>query len=605
VGDSGPKETVYREVLESLTEVISRFDSDGTLTYVNDAFCRFFGKTAKQLLGKKWHPVAAPEDVPHIEGQLAELSQQNPVVIVENRVFSGTSEIRWMQFVNHAVFDARGRHLETVSIGRDVTDRRRAEDALHISDAKFRSLFENSIAGISQAHPDGHLIAANDAYAKMFGFASPAELMQEISHVGQQLYAHPDERDGVLRELQRSGFVGPREIETLRRDGSRFFVLTGARSVYGDGGELLYNEAVHIDVTPLKRAQEALRESENQFRSVFENSLDAIFLTTPDGGILDANPTACRMLGRSAEEIRRLGRGGVVDMSDPRTQATLSRRAQDGRVTAECTMIRADGSRFPAEFTSAIFVDTKGAQKTSLIVRDITERRQQENSLRGSRIKLRALVTQTEQALERERRRIAADLHDHVGQILGLAKMKLSTLPDAGARSQGSKTQREIAELLDMAISFSRSLTGELFPPTLGQLGLAPALRALAKKESSRSGTAISLLCSSRVRRVDDETEMFLYRAAQELIRNALRHGRPKRVSISLRHADGFLRLRVADDGAGCDLASAAKHDLPTGFGLFSLRERAEEMGGTVAVKSAPQKGFEVILLAPTVERKG
>jgi PAS domain S-box-containing protein len=117
----------YRAVVEDQTEVISRFRADGSFTFVNDVYCRFFGKTSQELLGEKWQPVAVPEDVPLIEEQLSSLSPANPVVVIENRIYSGSGQVRWMQFANRGFFDSEGRLVEIQSVGRDITDRKRAE----------------------------------------------------------------------------------------------------------------------------------------------------------------------------------------------------------------------------------------------------------------------------------------------------------------------------------------------------------------------------------------------------------------------------------------------------------------------------------------------
>lgn len=110
-------------------------------------------------------------------------------------------------------------------------------------------------------------------------------------------------------------------------------------------------------------------------RSLFEHSIDGILLTAPDGQIFEANPAMCRMLGRSEEDIRRLGRGGIIDTSDPRLASTLNDRAIRGETTAEVDFIRGDGSRLSAEVSSAIFTDREGRVRTSMVVRDIGRRK--------------------------------------------------------------------------------------------------------------------------------------------------------------------------------------------------------------------------------------
>ncbi len=131
-----------------------------------------------------------------------------------------------------------------------------------------------------------------------------------------------------------------------------------------------------------KRAEDALIESEQRYRSLFENSIDGILLTVPDGQILAANPEACRILGRTEDELRKVGRSGVVDSEDPRLAAALEERRRTGRVRGELTLVRKDGSKIPAEVSSAVLKDGDGKERSSMIIRDITEQKRAEEALR-------------------------------------------------------------------------------------------------------------------------------------------------------------------------------------------------------------------------------
>ncbi|GFO55280.1 PAS domain-containing sensor histidine kinase [Geomonas sp. Red276] len=120
----------YRKVVEDQTETISRFDANGELTFVNEVYCRIFGQTRQEVLGRSWHPAAYPADVASIEEKLSTMTPDNPVVVIENRITNGAGEIRWMQFVNRGFFDTDGRLVETQSVGRDITERKQAKERL-------------------------------------------------------------------------------------------------------------------------------------------------------------------------------------------------------------------------------------------------------------------------------------------------------------------------------------------------------------------------------------------------------------------------------------------------------------------------------------------
>ena len=144
------------------------------------------------------------------------------------------------------------------------------------------------------------------------------------------------------------------------------------------------------EVFARKQAEEALRESEDRFRSLFENSLDAVLLTGTDGTIFHANPAACEMFACSEEELCAAGRQDVVDLSDHRFVPGLERRARDGKVMGELTFLRKDGSRFQGEISSSIFTDKEGRPRSSMVIRDITERRLAEQTVQDNEERFRA-----------------------------------------------------------------------------------------------------------------------------------------------------------------------------------------------------------------------
>lgn len=139
-------EAYYRGVVEDQTEVIGRIRVDGTYTYINEVFCRLFGKEREELLGRKWQPRAFSADVPAVEAKLRTLAPGNPVVVIENRVHVASGEVRWMQFVNRGFFDKKGRLKEVQFVGRDITGQKLAEGALLEKDRLLRDLAQRLMA---------------------------------------------------------------------------------------------------------------------------------------------------------------------------------------------------------------------------------------------------------------------------------------------------------------------------------------------------------------------------------------------------------------------------------------------------------------------------
>lgn len=173
----------YRAVVEDQTEVICRFTADGTLTFVNEVYCRLFGKSNEELVGSKWHPHAVSDDLGMIQEKLATLSPENPVVVIENRVHTPANGVRFMQFVNRAFFDSTRRLTEMQSVGRDITDQKLAEAALRASEEKHRLLFENAGDSLLVVNDAGSILAANAEACSHLGYSLPELLNMTLSQI--------------------------------------------------------------------------------------------------------------------------------------------------------------------------------------------------------------------------------------------------------------------------------------------------------------------------------------------------------------------------------------------------------------------------------------
>lgn len=189
----------HRLVAEDLTEVICRFLANGTFIFVNEAYCRFFGKPREELLGKSWHPVAVSEDLPLIKAKLATLSPKNPVVTIENRVYDHAGEVRWMQFSNRAFFDAQGQLVETQAVGRDITERVQAEQKLQESQQRWQFAMESSGFGVWDWDIANDRFFYSSQWKAILGYAPDEQLPERRTAFEAML--HPDDRPRVLNEL--------------------------------------------------------------------------------------------------------------------------------------------------------------------------------------------------------------------------------------------------------------------------------------------------------------------------------------------------------------------------------------------------------------------
>jgi two-component system cell cycle sensor histidine kinase/response regulator CckA len=215
----------YQMVLEDQTEVICRLKADGTFTFVNDVYCRFFGKTKDELLGKRWHPVALTEDIPMIEERLAALSPANPLVTIENRVYSVSGEIRWMQFVNRGFFDDDGHLLEIQSVGRDISDRKRVEESLCDSEERYRKLFYTETDALFLIDQETYrFLDVNPAALELYGYSfeeflhlTAADISAEPEKTRQAI-ATGQTRVSTRLHRKKDGTIFPVEISASKYD---------------------------------------------------------------------------------------------------------------------------------------------------------------------------------------------------------------------------------------------------------------------------------------------------------------------------------------------------------------------------------------------------
>lgn len=332
------------------------------------------------------------------------------------------------------------------------------------------------------------------------------------------------------------------------------------------------------------------------FRALWESSLIATFFTTPDGRVLAASPAACRLLGRTEEDICRIGWKGFVDFADKRSLAFFERPAKKGYEEGEVTGIRSDGTRFPALLSSFAIETADGIQNCTLI-RSISKLKQAEERVH---LFSRELLS----VREEEKRQLSTVLHHEVGSIsVGLGARLLSAEEDLreGRCTEALRTVRSCRRMFTQAGRRLRALAVDLRPPDLDLLGLASALRQHVREIGSVSTLRIAFTDASRGTRFSPEAQIILFRAAQEGLNNVIKHAEANAVRVQLSATRTHIRLTVADDGKGFDpgrLASGIGRHL----GLQAMREMAASLGGDVVIQSAKGRGTTIRVDLPRVE---
>jgi signal transduction histidine kinase len=221
-----------------------------------------------------------------------------------------------------------------------------------------------------------------------------------------------------------------------------------------------------------------------------------------------------------------------------------------------------------------------------------------DKEVRAYQDRLRQMAFDTALTEDRERRRIATQVHDHIGQSLALAQIKLTSIREA-IGAPGRATFDEAVELLEQSIVDTRTLIFDLSPPVLYDLGLREALSWLVEEFEKRHGIVIEVTDDGMDKRLDDATAGLVFRAVRELLTNVLKHAKADSARVSLRRAGDHIDIEVEDKGTGFDAKALGARSSGGGFGLFSVREQISRLGGTVEVISTPGRGTRVNMRVP------
>jgi PAS domain S-box-containing protein len=361
-----------------------------------------------------------------------------------------------------------------------------------------------------------------------------------------------------------------------------------------------------------ERAQAALRESEERYRTMFETSPDAITICDSQFNISMINRRGAQLFGyQNAEEM--LGKNLYEFVSPESTQIAREniQKLLEGNELrdVETMALRKDGSTFPMESNAAMILGEERRPKALIAVsRDINERKHAENELKYSRQQLRALTLHMQSVREEESKRIAREIHDELGSALTglkwdmeLMEQTLQELEDVKLRSTLEKAIKTSISLIDETTNTVRRISSELRPGVLDDLGLVEAIEWQMQQFQSR--TAIQCHCDSSALLTDlsGQQSTVIFRIFQEILTNVLRHAQATCININLKEEGGEVILRVEDNGLGITESEQAN---PRSLGLLGMRERAYSVGGEVYISGEKSKGTTVIVRIPVAEQK-
>ncbi len=320
-----------------------------------------------------------------------------------------------------------------------------------------------------------------------------------------------------------------------------------------------------------------------------------------DGVLIYVNPACIEIFGaQSADEL--LGRR-MLDLIEPQSHADVQSRI--ARILAGETMgvvyrnyLKLDGSVMEIEGKAAPII-INGAPAVQFSMRDVTRERAAQDALLVNRQQLRVLSSRVLAAQETERRRIAHELHDELGQALTAVKINLQAHQRFSAIPSGELNAENI-RIVESALQHVRGLALALRPSMLDDLGLLPALRWLCQQAAGRGDMDITVRAAQDLPRLNTDVETACFRITQEALTNIARHAQASNVVVALRIDDDALLTTITDNGVGFDVSvMQARASQGNSIGVLGMRERAELLGGTLLIRSQPGQGCVVELRCP------
>jgi len=338
-------------------------------------------------------------------------------------------------------------------------------------------------------------------------------------------------------------------------------------------------------------------------------AIDGILMVGPAGRILFVNRSAVTIFGYDGDEL--VGLSVDLLLSEALREVHARQRADylallhPGPMGAGRALLgrRKDGTLFPIEVRLTPVLRKDGPVVVAF-VSDVSKQREAERRIHEYQDRLRRMSFDAVVTEERERRRIAIELHDRIGQALALAQIKVSSVREELAGDSRAAIDGAV-ELLEQANVDARTLIFELSPPILYDLGLKEALAWLAEDLEKRHGIKVEVTDDGADKPLDDAAKSIVFRAVRELVMNVLKHAKAPVASVSLKRIDDHLQIDVQDPGVGFEVSTALEPPSRTGFGLLSIREQITGLGGALNIESAPGRGTVASVRVPLATGHG
>ncbi len=629
-------EEKFRQLAENIGQVFWLASPDMEhIYYISPAYEEIWGKSCQSLLDNptSWFDPIFDEEKRQVRDVIdSYLEDFDELRFPEFRIKKHDGTTRWIQANAYPIKDNTGKLIRLAGLAKDITQRKKLEEATNqitggiesVTGNVFFQTLVNSLAKV---------LDAEFAFVGKFTEEAPGKIFTLVVNQGGEL------KDNFEYDLEGTpcNNVVAGELciytENVQEQFPEDHLLKemGANSYAGvplfSSSNMLLGILVVLDKKPLVdleliktvlqvfsgragaelerlNTEKALVESEEKFRTIVEASPDAVLRIDLNTGITYASTRAAEIFG--FEGYKELVGKPFNELIAPdfreKIESIFKNVVADGTVRdEECMLLTKEQSAYHGELSTSVIRDNSGKPFGFIVIaKDITQRKDAENAIKVYQENLRSMTSELNLAVEKERRRIAVDLHDHLGQSLAMARIKLSGMKNEQLPEKTVEDVVETEKYVIDAIQNSRTLTYELSPPVLFELGLAAAINWKLEQLNGKYQLETNLEVEDEIPELSEDLLILLFRSVSELLNNIIKHAKAKSVSVKINFKGRYLNINVNDDGKGFETAGVdTKYNKKAGIGLFSIRERLEYFEGKMYIDSALEKGTKIYLSVP------
>jgi len=568
--------------------------------YWSDEVYRLFGvEPGEPVDYVRYLSIVLPEDRDFVMKEVQDALDGTKPYENKHRIVRN-GEIRIHHTKGTVTWDEQGRPIRLFGVVQDITEHKKAEESLRESEAFLSATGQMAKVGGWEID----VITKEVRWTEETYHIHEVPLDYKPSLDEAINFFHPEDRPKLASAIQRAlehGEPYDMEIRFITSKGRHLLTHTICMPHMKDGKTVKLTGTFQ-DITEHKRVEEALRETTQMLKAVIQASPLPICTLDRERIVKTWNPAAERTFGWSAQEVIGRKYPAIPEEKMDEADALFSRALESGLTEAEAIRQRKDGSLIDVSISAAPLYDSRGnINGTMAVITDITERKKAEQKLRKDQQQLRSLASQLTLAEERERSRIAAELHDETAQSVGISKMKLEELCKSVHDEGLEKKLGEICVSLDQAIKNIRSLIFKVSSPILGQFGLVEAVQDwLIEEIEKKHGIQIEFQDDGQKKQLDDDASALLFRNVRELLTNVVKYAHATKVKVSIQKFGDKIKVCVKDNGTGFDIDKVVDKVVNKGgFGLFSICQRLEYLGGQLEIKSEPGHGCTVTMTAP------